>query len=197
MDDVARGEVLPGGLVGGLGELADQLLEHHAHGEVVQPLGAQVRAGEALDDRVEDVGGIEAVDEFLELEIVEYFLGLGAEALDVVHQVLARLGLRQRGQAQRGGVVELEAGGVLQHSAAGALGLALGLVGDFQDLVPGRLQDALQPAQDGEGQDHPPVLGLLEGAPEKVGHAPEEGCEVVLVHPSPLLAIGANISRQR
>ena len=187
MDDVTRGKVLPGGLVRGLGELADQLLEHHAHGEVIQPLGAEVGAGEALDDGIEDVGGIQPVDEFLELEVVEDFLGLGAEALDVVHQVLAGLGLRQRGQAQRGGVVELEAGGVLQHPVARALGLALGLGGDLQDLVPRRLQHALEAPQDGKGQDHPAVLGLLERAAEEVCHAPEERREVILVHSSPFL----------
>ena len=40
-DDVARGEVLAGGLVGDFGELADQLLEDQAHVVVADLVGVQ------------------------------------------------------------------------------------------------------------------------------------------------------------
>ena len=58
----------------------------------------------------------------------------------------------------------------------------------------GGLEDAVQTTQDGEGQDDPPVLGLLVVTSEKVGHRPDEGRMVLdgrLCHaracPSPLL----------
>lgn len=42
VDDVARGEVLPGGVVGAFRELADQLLKNDAHTEVADALRAEV-----------------------------------------------------------------------------------------------------------------------------------------------------------
>ena len=55
-DDFAGREVLPGGLVGDFGELADQLLEHEAHLRVVDRVRVQVDAGELLGDLIEQVG---------------------------------------------------------------------------------------------------------------------------------------------
>jgi hypothetical protein len=54
MHDVARREVLAGVLVEGLVELPDELLEDRAHREVVDRLGVEVDAPEALHHREEE-----------------------------------------------------------------------------------------------------------------------------------------------
>ncbi len=53
---VARGEELPGGVVGGFGELADQVLEYQAHLVVADGLRVQVDAGELGRYQVQQVG---------------------------------------------------------------------------------------------------------------------------------------------
>ena len=60
LDDLARGEVLAGGLVGRLGEAADQLLEDGAHVGVRDAGGMQVDVADARDDLVEQVGVLRA-----------------------------------------------------------------------------------------------------------------------------------------
>ena len=54
-DDLARREVLSGGLVRELGEPADQLLVEVAHLQVRHGLGVQVDLGELADHLVEEV----------------------------------------------------------------------------------------------------------------------------------------------
>ncbi len=44
----------------------------------------------------------------------------------------------------------------------------------FQHLGLGRLQHAVEPAQDDHRQDEPPVLRLLVVAPQQVSHRPDE-----------------------
>ena len=48
-----------------------------------------------------------------------------------------------------------------------------------EDLLLRGLEDAVEPAEDDQRQDDPPVLGLLVVAPEQVGDRPDEaarGC---------------------
>ena len=59
-DDLARREVLAGGLVGELREPADQLLVEVAHLDVRHRLGVQVDLGELADDLVEQVRPVAA-----------------------------------------------------------------------------------------------------------------------------------------
>jgi hypothetical protein len=70
-DDLARREVLAGGLVGQLGELADQFLEDRAHLRVADHLGVQVDVGELLGDEVEQPGLGQLVDLGVKLEALE------------------------------------------------------------------------------------------------------------------------------
>ena len=52
-DDLARGEVLPGGLIGKLGELADEFLEDRAHLRIADRGWVQVDVGELFCDEIE------------------------------------------------------------------------------------------------------------------------------------------------
>jgi hypothetical protein len=67
-NDFARREVLPGGLVGEFGELADQFLEHGAHLRVADGLRVQVDVGELLGDQVQQPGLGQPVDLGVEVE---------------------------------------------------------------------------------------------------------------------------------
>jgi hypothetical protein len=111
-DDLARGEVLAGGLVGKLGELADELLEDRAHLGVADDLGVQVDVGELLGDEVEQAGLGQLVDLGVELEALEDVAHGGREPLHVGAEVLADVVLvaHELLQVERRGVVEELAG---------------------------------------------------------------------------------------
>ena len=53
-DDLARGEVLPGGLVGDFREFPDQLLEDQSHLSVADGVGMEVDVGELFRDLIEE-----------------------------------------------------------------------------------------------------------------------------------------------
>ena len=82
-DDLARREVLTGGLVRELGEPPDQLLVEVAHLDVRHGLGVQVDVGELADDQVEEVGPAQPVDLDVEVELVDDVPGRLGEAGDV------------------------------------------------------------------------------------------------------------------
>ena len=176
-NDLARGEVLPGGLVGEFGELADQFLEQGAHGGIADPLGVQVHGGEFPGHQVEQVVLVEAVEGGGEVEALEEVADVVGEAGDVGREVGADVGRvpQQGGEGEGRGVEEGEAGGPHQEALQGGGGQ--GLLGGvlLEDLGLGRLQDAVQPAQDGEGQDDPAVFGLLEIAAQQIGDGPDQG----------------------
>lgn len=79
-DDVSRREVFPSGLVAGFRKSPDQFLEHEPHVVVADPSGAEVGAGDFLDDFVEQVGVLQLADEFGEFEVLEDLAGVGGEA---------------------------------------------------------------------------------------------------------------------
>lgn len=111
-DDLARGKVLSGRLVGQLGEPADQFLEHRAHMGVAHHVGMQIDGGEFLGHQVEQVILIEPVDEQLEVELLEHVPDVAGERADVVREVGTDVGrvAQQRREGHGGGVVELVAG---------------------------------------------------------------------------------------
>ena len=78
-DDLARREVLAGGLVGELGEAADQLLVEVAHLDVRHDVRVQVDVGELADHLVEQVGLAQPVDLDREVELVDHVLRAPAE----------------------------------------------------------------------------------------------------------------------
>jgi len=107
-DGVARGEVLPGGLIGKLGELADQLLEDCAHLRIADDLRMEVDVGELFGDEVEQAGLGELLDLGVELEALEDVAHGGRERLQIGAEVFADVILvaHELFQVERRGVVE-------------------------------------------------------------------------------------------
>ena len=182
-DDFARGEVLPGGLVGQFGKLADQFLEDRAHLGIADGIGMEVDVGELLGDEVEQAGLGQLVDLGVKLEALENVAHGRRERLHVGAQVLADVVLvaHELLQVERRGVVE-ELAGLAQQEGLGiqAGRLAGFLLGQHGGL--GGFQHAIQAAQHGEGQDDLAVFGLLVVAAQEVGDGPDEGGKVGIAH---------------
>ena len=175
-DDLARREVVAGGLVRGFIEPPDQVLEDQAHLVVRHRVGVQVDLGELADHQEQPVGFVQLGDLLLELEILEDLAGLGGERLDVVGQVLGdlvRVAL-QLLEIELAGVVERVAGDPVQDRLEVLDAAAFQRRVLLQHLRLGRLQHAVQPAQDGQRQDHPAVLRRLIRAAEQVRDRPDE-----------------------
>ena len=90
LDDLARGEVLARGLIGGFGELVDQVLEDVAH-VVVGQLVQVAYLGELADDAVEQLGFGEPRDLVVEVEPGEDAPDVRRKAVDVIAEVLGHL----------------------------------------------------------------------------------------------------------
>ena len=186
-DDFARGEVIAGRFVGGFVEAADQVLEHQAHGDVVDPPGVQVDLGELGDHLVEAVGFFELFDLLVELEALEDLADVLGEAVDVVGQVAAdvvrvalellEVELAVVVKAQRLAVVIL--GPVVEDGVdvGDALGAELGMALEH-GLLAGR-QHGVEAAQHGERQHHALVLRRAVGTAQQVGDGPDEVGELL------------------
>jgi hypothetical protein len=139
-DDLAGGEMLSGGFVGKLGELADELFEDGAHLGVADRCRVKVDVGEFLGHQVEQAGLGKAVDLGVELEALEDVARSGREGLHVLVQVLADIVLvaHQLFQVERRGVVK-ELPGLSQQERLGVNPgpFALGQLGQHRRL--GRL----------------------------------------------------------
>ena len=173
-------EALPGGLVGELGEAADELLVEVAHLEIRDDLGVQVDVGEAGEDEVEQVGAVQAGDLHVEVELVDHLPGAGAEPGDVFPQAAGELAgvAEQAAEVERAGVVEALTGDALEHEV-GAFDALLESLRALEHRWLGLLQHAVQTAQHGEREDHLAVLRLLVVASQEVGDGPDEGGVVV------------------
>ena len=174
-DHLARGEVLAGGLVGELGEPADQLLVQVAHLDIRDGLRVQVDFGELSDHLVEHVRAAQSIDLDREVELVDHVLRRRREPADVERE---RVGDRVRiveqlRERERAGVEELLAGDGLEDGFE-VLDLAGQLLVSLQDGVFGRLEHAVEPADHGEREDHLAVLGLLVVAAQEVRDRPDE-----------------------
>jgi hypothetical protein len=87
LDDLARGEMLPGGLVREFRETPDQLLEHVAHLMVRDHLRPQIEVREPGDHWVEQVRGVQPLDLLTELELLQHVPRVLGEGADVGGQV--------------------------------------------------------------------------------------------------------------
>ncbi len=119
-DDFARGEVLAGGLVGQLGELANEFLEDGAHLGVAHGVGVEIDGREFLGDEVEQAGLPQAVELGVKLEVDANIADGGREGLEVGAQVFADVVLiaHQLLQIEGRSVVE-ELAGFLEEEGLG------------------------------------------------------------------------------
>ena len=193
LHDVAGRPVLASFLVVGLIEAANQLLKQRAHGMVVQAgqiaarPGAEVDipADKLLDDRSENIGLDHGRDLVAELELLQNFLHVRGEAVQIGFKIrLELLACRtssQIAQAEGRCVAEGLAGGIAKRTP---------LVGDpcavqhflhVQDLLLGVLQHSVQAADDRHGQNDIAVLAahihisqaIIGDAPDEVGNCIE------------------------
>ena len=205
LDRVARRPVLARLLVVLFVEAAHQLLEDRAHRVIVEPrlpdrpvrvldrLRAQVdRAIEQLFDQVaERIGLRETRDLIAELELVEDFLNVRGEAVEIGLKIgleLLLAGARsQIAQTELRGVVEGLSGGLPQRrvlvSDAGLVERGL----HVEDGLLGRFQHRVEPAQDHHRQDHVAILAPhVQIAEHVVGDAPDEvrdPVQIAVAHP--------------
>lgn len=175
VNDLARGEVLTGGLVGRFRELADEFLEDEAHLCVGDVVGVQVHAGELLDDEEEQVVVVELLDALFELVLLEDVADVVREAADVVEEVVADVvGVAgELGEVIPGGVVEGVAGLARQEDGErdGAVFPRVVLV---ENLALGLGEDRIDAAQDRERQDDGAILVRAVRAPKQVRDVPDE-----------------------
>lgn len=89
-DDLARGQVVPGGLVGGFVEAPDEILEDETHGDVVHLVRMLRNLGELGYDKVEAIRVLQFLDFLVELKLIEDLADVLREAVDVVERSLNR-----------------------------------------------------------------------------------------------------------
>ena len=190
---VARGEVFAGLLVVFLVEAPDQLFEECPHGVIVQggqphpAVGVEDGGGgkvdgvvqELLDHAAENVGVYECLDLVAELELFEYLLDVGREAVQVRLEVgpeLLHLGAGLEAAERVGGRVEERLAGRLPQR--GVLVRDTGRVEHVlhaEDGGLGGFQHGVQAADDHHGEDDVAVLAAHIDVPEDViGDAPDE-----------------------
>ena len=139
--------------------------------------------GELLGDQVEQLGLGEAVDLQVKLEGLEDVAHGGRESLRVGAQVLADVVLvaHQLLHVEWRRVVEKLAG--LAEQEGFGIHLGLGSLVEFgKHGGLGGFEHAIEPAQNGEGQNDLAVLRLLVIAAEQIGDGPDEGGEVGVGH---------------
>ncbi len=81
MNDITRREVFAGVFIEGFVELPDQLLEDCPHRRVIDDIRVEVHVLEALQDLKQQPGFVELADRVIEIEFLQNFLHIRAEAL--------------------------------------------------------------------------------------------------------------------
>ena len=92
VDHVPRREVLPGILIQGFVESADQLFKDRPHGRVVDPIRMQVDVLEPLQHLEQQPRFVELADRVVEVESFQHLAHVIAETGDAVSQVGGKLG---------------------------------------------------------------------------------------------------------
>ena len=113
------------------------------------------------------------MNEVGELEMLENLAGGGGEGLDVGFEVPGGVGFPELPEVHRRGVVEEVLRLAEQELFLGLHGHRGDRGGLRQHRGLGGRQDALQAAQQGEGQDDAAVLGLLEVPAQQVSDGPD------------------------
>ena len=176
-DDVARGEMLPGGFVGTFSKAPDQLFENQPHLVVGDRLGAEIGGGKLLHYLVQQVGIIKLTDKLGKLEILEDLPRIFGKALDVVLQVVLDPRLPQLGEIH-GGDIEKTLLSRPQHHLFIRLfrqihGADFGMLGKHGGLA--LFQHTFKTAEQGKGEDDATILALLEITAQQIGNRPDKG----------------------
>lgn len=173
MNDVAGGHEVFGRLVHLGAEAADQVFVDVGHHPFRNRVWMQVDRGEVLTDLVEDPGLVHPGERVGEVELFKDDPRIVREGGDVVLEVLTGAGRAEAAQVVVRGVVErvacLRAQDDVQVYPA-----VLHRLDGFANLIPGRLQNAFQAAQEGEGQNDLAEIDVLEIPPEVVRVFPDE-----------------------
>ena len=174
-DDFARREVLSGRLVREFREFADQLFEDVAHLRVADFVRVEVDVRELFGDLIEQLRFRQPVNLGEEVEAFEDVADGWRKRLDVGEEVFADVVLvaDQLPHIHRRGVAEARSRFPEQKRFRRPARLLLGSALS-QDGFLGGLQDAIQAAQHGEGQDDFAVIRLLVVAAQEVRHGPDE-----------------------
>ena len=175
--------MFPGGLVGKLGEFADEFFEHRAHLRVADDFGVQVNVGEFLGDEIQQAGFGEFINLGVKLEALKDVTHGGGKCLEIRAQIFTDVVLitHELFQVEGRGVVKELAGFAQQERLGVDLGggafLQLREHGSF-----GAFQHAIQSAQDGERQDDLAIFRLFVIAAQEVGHGPDDGGKIGVAH---------------
>ncbi len=186
MHDVSRRKVFARVLVQRLVELPDQLLEDGSHRWVVDLLRMQIDLLEPLQHLEQQPGLVQLADGVVEIELLQHFPHVGAEAGDVVAQVCRQV--RSVGEelfkVVARGVVEREPGGLpqLRVEVLQLFPPQLRLLA--QHLLLGGGQHAVEPPEYRERQNDVLVMAAPEGVPDEVRNAPEPAHDFAVVHGS-------------
>ncbi|MNO88725.1 hypothetical protein D3C76_801870 [compost metagenome] len=78
---------MPGVVVGGFGELADQVLENQPHLMVADILRVQVDSGELLGDQIEQIPFLKLLQPTIESKVLKHLARVGGELGNVVLQI--------------------------------------------------------------------------------------------------------------
>ena len=177
---LARRVVLTSRLIAHFGELPQKLLEDVAHRLIADHARTQVQVGEVGHHLVQDPGTIHARDLVVEVVRLDDRVGVGRELANVGGQIVGQVlvVVQQRLEGQRRRVVEALLGRLLETGIHAGRDLDQAMRLRDHGILR-RCQHLVHAAQDQQGEHDRAVLVLLEGAPELVGHSPDE-CDLVL-----------------
>ncbi len=176
-------EVFSGRLVGHFRKAPEEFLEQQAHLVVAEGVGMQVEAGEFLGDEIQQPRLVQPLDGRGEIEAGKDVLHVPRKCPHVCLQVIAQI-VRIAEQSRQVLGEQIEKGLPCRTSDEfheGQLGCGFCVVFG-EGRRPRGGEHAIQSPQDSEGQNHPPIFGLLEVPSEQVGNGPDECGNVLLIH---------------
>jgi len=176
LDHFARCEVFSGLFIGLLGADSDEFLEDVAHLAVVHALRGEIDLGESLDHLVDESLLRHLCDLLVEGEPLHDGADIRREGVDVAIEVGRELVgiVEQLCQVELGQIVERAADDLLELVADDVLGLALDCAKLLQNLRLRRSQQAVEPPEYGQRQDHLPVLVPFVRAAKQIADVPDE-----------------------
>ena len=188
-DHFARGEVVPGLLVGLLVEAHDQMLEQVAHLQVVDTVRVQVDIGYRLDDGIQKVIVVELLDLIGELEALEDRADILGETFDVDVQIGrdVLLVVQEPPEGVGADVVErllaVRIGRLCKELLPCRVRLPSGAEAFVLRKHPilGRFKHAVEAAQHDDRQHHQPVLRRTIGAAEQIRDLPDLAGQLIVL----------------